>query len=435
MSIPIIWQLSLISLLAFYVAWNLGANDVANSMGTSVGSKAITLKQAIAIAGMLEFTGAVLLGHEVTATLATEVVEPSLFKDNPQIFVIGMVSVLIACGLWLQIATSQGLPVASSHAVVGAIAGFSWLAQGSQAIDWATIGRICLAWIVAPIMSGAIAAIFYSVVRSWILTQPNSLSQLREWIPWLSSILLGIFGIIVLPNLFNRPLFAFISLPHHDLSLAVGVIAAVGLTWFSWQQLGRQQHGHPTVRRTMSHPCPHKITQPENELQIVEKVMGKFQVLSGCFVAFAHGSNDVGNAIAPLAAIVYVLTNNIVPLTEIDVPIWILVLGGLGIVAGLAVQGKKVIATIGEDIITLVPSTGFCAEIATATTILLASRLSLPVSTSHALVGGVVGIGMVRGGRQVHWQTVKSVILAWVVTLPAAAVIGAISFTVIKSLL
>lgn len=420
MSFTIILQLSLISLLAFYVAWNLGANDVANSMGTSVGSKAITLTQAIAIAGILEFTGAVLFGHEVASTLATEVVEPSLFKDDPQIFLVGMVSVLIACGLWLQIATSQGLPVASSHAVVGAIAGFSWLAAGSQAIDWSTIGRICLAWIIAPVMSGAIAAAFYSLVQRWILTQPNSLSQLREWIPWLSSILLGIFGVIVLPNLFDRPLFDFIPLPSHDLSLVFGGIATVSLSWYSWQQLGKQQQ---------------KIAQPEQDIQIVEKIIGKFQVLSACFVAFAHGSNDVGNAIAPLAAIVYVLANNAVPLTEIDVPIWILILGGLGIVAGLAVQGKKVIATIGEDIITLVPSTGFCAEIATATTILLASRLGLPVSTSHALVGGVVGIGLVRGGKQMRWQTVKSVILAWVVTLPAAAVIGAVSFTIIKSLL
>ena len=422
MSFPIIFQLSLISLLAFYVAWNLGANDVANSMGTSVGSKAITLTQAIAIAGILEFTGAVLFGHEVASTLATELIEPSLFKDNPQIFLVGMVSVLIACGLWLQIATSQGLPVASSHAVVGALAGFSWLAEGSQAIDWSTIGSICLAWIVAPVMSGAIAAAFYSVVQRWILNQPNSLEQLREWIPWLSSILLGIFGIIVLPNLFNRPLFDFIPLPSHDLSLVFGGVATVSLSWYSWQQLDKQQQKQ-------------KIAQPEHNTQIVEKTMGRFQVLSACFVTFAHGSNDVGNAIAPLAAIVYVLANNTVPLTEINVPIWILILGGLGIVAGLAVQGKKVIATIGENIITLVPSTGFCAEIATATTILLASRLGLPVSTSHALVGGVVGIGLVRGGKQVRWQTVKSVILAWVVTLPAAAVIGAVSFTVIKSLL
>lgn len=418
MSYLILVQFGLISLLAFYVAWNLGANDVANSMGTSVGSKAISLSGAIAIAGILEFTGAVFFGHQVAATLATEVVEPSLFKDNPQIFLIGMVSVLIACGLWLQIATSQGLPVASSHAVVGAIAGFSFLARGVEAMDWSTIGSICLAWLIAPIMSGIIAAIFYSLVRRWILTQANALVQLREWIPWLSSILLSIFGTIVLPNLFDRPLFDFIPVPSHTLSVGVGGIATASLSWFSWQQLSKK-----------------KLHKSEAEKQVVEKVIGKFQVLSACFVAFAHGSNDVGNAIAPLAAIVYVITNNAVPITKLDVPLWILVLGGLGIVAGLAVQGKKVIATIGEEIIPLVPSTGFCAEIATASTILLASRLGLPVSTSHALVGGVVGIGLVRGGEKVSWETVKSVILAWVVTLPAAAVIGGISFTILKSLL
>lgn len=419
MSFSIIIPLGLISLLAFYVAWNLGANDVANSMGTSVGSKAITLTQAIAIAGILEFTGAVLFGQEVAATLATEVVKPSLFQDNPHLFLIGMISVLIACGLWLQIATSQGLPVASSHAVVGAIAGFSFLAQGFQAIDWSTLSRICLAWIIAPILSGAIAAVFYSLVQRWILTQPNSLAQLREWIPWLSSLLLGIFGIIVLPNLFDRSWFDFIPFPNHDLSLAVGGIAAICLSWFSWQQLDIQQR---------------KSCQPNPEREIIENIIGKFQVLSACFVAFAHGSNDVGNAIAPLAAIVYVFANNTVPLTEIDVPMWILILGGLGIVAGLALQGKKVMATIGEGIIELVPSTGFCAEIATATTILLASRLSLPASTSHALVGGLVGVGLVRGGQKIRWQTVKSVIFAWVVTLPAAAVIGAASFTILQFL-
>ena len=225
-----------------------------------------------------------------------------------------------------KIATSQGLPVASSHAVVGAIAGFSWLAHGSEAIDWSTIGRICLAWIVAPVMSGAIAAAFYSVVRRWILTQSNSLEQLREWIPWLSSMLLGIFGVIVLPNLFARPLFNFIPVPSHDLAIVIGGVGTVSLTWFSWQHLGKQQQ---------------KIAHPEQDRQIVEKIMAKFQVISACFVAFAHGYNDVGNAIAPLAAIVYVLANNTVPLTDIDVPIWILILGGLGIVAGLAVQGKK----------------------------------------------------------------------------------------------
>ena len=404
--------LIIISLLAAYVAWNLGANDVANSMGTSVGSKAITLTQAIIIAGILEFTGAVIFGQQVSATLATKVANPSLFGDRPQTFLVGMIAVLLSCGLWLQIATSRGLPVASSHAVVGAIAGFSWVAIGSEAIAWGNIGYICLGWIVTPVISAIVAASLYSLLRYWLFEREDTLQQLREWIPLLSTALIAVFGIIVLPTVVQLPVFKYILLPEQTISLGMGTIATVGITVYSWNRLEKYQ-------------------QQQLKTSILEKIMGKFQVMSACFVAFAHGSNDVGNAIAPLAAIVYVLNTNTVPISQLEIPIWILVLGGLGIVAGLAVQGKKVIATVGENIITLVPSTGFCAEIATATTILLASRIGLPVSTSHALVGSVIGIGLVSTNQKVRWSTIKSVILAWVVTLPVAAILGAAIFSLL----
>ncbi|AFZ37716.1 phosphate transporter [Stanieria cyanosphaera PCC 7437] len=414
MSLGIIFQLSLVAILAFYVAWNLGANDVANSMGTSVGSKAISLKQALIIAGILEFTGAIIFGHEVSATLATKIANPDLFSDQPQLFVLGMVSVLIACGLWLQIATSKGLPVASSHAVVGAIAGFSWVAVGQNAVDWSNIGFICLGWLVTPIISAIIAAFFYNLLQNYLLNTSDSLTRLQEWIPWLSSSLVAIFSVIVLPRIWQENIFQSFPLPLHDLSLLVGGTGAISISWFSWQQLEKAKQSHTEKRAAL------------------EKIMAKFQVFSACFVAFAHGSNDVGNAIAPLAAIVYVFNYNTVPINGINIPAWILILGGLGIVAGLAVQGKNVITTIGEDIITLVPSSGFCAELATATTILLASRIGLPVSTSHALVGSVVGIGILQKTQKVQWQTIKSVILAWVITLPAAAILGIISFSLLR---
>ncbi|MCA1995494.1 MAG: inorganic phosphate transporter, partial [Coleofasciculus sp. S288] len=200
--------LGITAILAFYVAWNLGANDVANAMGTSVGSKAVTLRQALAIAGILEFTGAVLFGHRVSETLATEVANPELFAGMPQLLLLGMVSVLLASGLWLQIATSKGLPVSSSHAVVGAIAGFSWVAAGISAVDWANMGFITLGWVGTPIVSGILAAAFYNLVRYSILEQPNPIVRLREWIPWLSAALLSVFGVIVLPSIFDRPFFA-----------------------------------------------------------------------------------------------------------------------------------------------------------------------------------------------------------------------------------
>lgn len=443
-------QLSLTAILAFYVAWNLGANDVANAMGTSVGSKAVTLRQALIIAGILEFTGAVLFGHEVSATLATQVTNPELFAGTPQLLIIGMVSVLLACGLWLQIATSRGWPVSSSHAVVGAIAGFSWVAAGVGAVDWANIGRISLAWVVTPVVSGSIAAAFYSVLKYSILERPNPIRQLQEWIPWLSSTLFSVFGVIVLPPLFQHPVFTTLPIPTHDLPIVTGAIAAVVLTLISWRQL-KQFTATPALHPQNSIKAGLDIeaeTKEQNTpIQLtpttltsspfphpVERLLGRFQVLSACFVAFAHGSNDVGNAIAPLAAITYILRTGSVPLEGFSIPLWILILGGSGIVFGLAIWGKNVIATIGENIIPLQPSSGFCAEIATATTILIASRFGLPVSTSHALVGAVVGIGLIQNWRNVQFQTIQSIALAWVITIPVATSLGAIIFICLRLL-
>ncbi|BAZ15660.1 phosphate transporter [Calothrix sp. NIES-4071] len=409
--------LTVVAVLAFYLAFNLGANDVANAMGTSVGSKAVSLRQALIIAGILEFAGAVLFGREVTQTLATGIANPVLFADTPFVLVTGMVSVLVACGLWLQIATSRGLPVSSSHAVVGAIAGFSWVALGVSAIDWSSIKLITIGWVLTPIISGIIAALFYSIIQRWILNHPNQIIQLNEWIPWLSAALISIFGVIVLPTL-THPIAMFfierlgVKLPFHDISIFTGAFAVVGLTVYNWRQLEKGQG--------------------ESNNSSVEKIFGRYQLLSACFVAFAHGSNDVGNAIAPLATIVYTIRNNSVPLGQIDIPLWILVLGAAGIVTGLAILGKKVIATIGESIITLQPSSGFCAELATATTILLASRLGLPVSTSHALVGGVVGIGLVKDVKSIKFSTLQNIAAAWVVTVPISAGLSALIFTLLK---
>ena len=414
-----------VALLSFYVAWNLGANDVANAMGTSVGSKAVTLRQALIIAGVLEFTGAVLFGQEVSQTLATGIVNPALFTTTPKVLLVGMISVLLAGGLWLQIATARGLPVSSSHAIVGAIAGFSATAIGTQAIDWASIGKITIAWIITPLVSGTISALFYSQVKRWILEQSDPLQQLVEWIPWLSAALISVFGVIVLPVV-SQPINAFLTqrwgfhLPAHDVPLTIGAFAAVGLTLNSW----RGVRGEGRVASGFSPPA--------SPAYLVEKTLARYQLLSACFVAFAHGSNDVGNAIAPLATIAYINRTGNVPLNGITIPLWILILGGAGIVAGLAVWGKKVIATIGEGIIPLQPSGGFCAELATATTILLASRLGLPVSTSHALVGGVVGIGLVQNIKSIQFKTVQGILAAWLITVPIGAGLGASIFSIAR---
>ena len=433
-------QLGAMAALALYVAANLGANDVANSMGTSVGSKALTLRQAIIVAGILEFSGAVLFGQGVSETLATGVVNAEVFADKPQVFLIGMVSVLISCGLWLQIATSRGLPVSSSHAVVGAIAGFSCVAGGIHAVDWPTIGTISLTWLATPFASGALAALFYSGVKYWILDRPDPLFQLREWIPWLSAGMLSVFGIIVLPSVVNvalvqtgaidlvRDRFGW-NIPIHDFAIGIGGIGAIVLTLNSWKKLGLVEKEEGRVEKgfgksTNSFPTPTLRQSP------IEQQMARFQVISACFVAFAHGSNDVGNAVAPLAAIAYIRRTGSFPLEDFSVPLWILVLGGAGIVIGLAIWGEKVIATVGEGIIQLQPSGGFCAELATATTVLLASDLGLPVSTSHALVGAVVGVGLIKGWKSVRLQTLVSIGSAWLVTIPIAAGLGAGIFSI-----
>lgn len=406
--------LSVISLIALYLACNLGANDVANAMGTSVGSKAITLRQALVIAGILEFAGATLFGQEVSTTLATKVVNLQGFAAAPFVLLIGMVAVLVASGLWLQIATWRGWPVATSHAAVGAIAGFSWVAIGPEAVAWSTVGWVSLTWILTPLISGSLAALLYSLVRGQILGQPQAQQRLNEWIPWLSISLFSVFGVIVLPRL-SQPLQRFFGqrwgwdLPAHDFALAGGAIAAIALTVYSWQQF---QTPEPTIE------------------QQIERQFGRFQVLSACFVAFAHGSNDVANAVAPLAAISYIHKTQTVPLSSFQVPLWVMVLGGVGIVLGLAIWGKRVILTVGEGIIPLQPSSGFCAELAAATTILLASRLGLPVSTTHALVGGVVGIGLLQGLRSMKLATVQQIGLAWVITVPAAMGLSASIFTI-----
>jgi inorganic phosphate transporter, PiT family len=412
--------IAFVCFLAFYVACNLGANDVANSMGTSVGSKAVTLKQAIVIAGILEFTGAVLFGREVASTLATSIANPEVFITQPQTLLLGTIAVLISCGLWLQIATTKNLPVASSHAVVGAIAGFSWVAAGSQAVEWSSLGIISLAWVITPVLSGTVAAGFYSLIKYWILDRPSPVMQIDNWMPWLALILVSTFGIIVFPPIVaTLPTDFLPAVPRHDFTLGLGGLSALAITLVGWRKLATD--------RAVNAAAPVG--------SIVERQMGRFQLLSACCVAFAHGSNDVGNAIAPLATILYIQQTGSVPLANLEIPLWVLVLGGVGIVTGLAIWGERVIATIGQGIIELQPSSGFAAELATAATILIASRLGLPVSTSHALVGAVIGVGIVKNWRDVRLDTLKSIGLAWIVTIPIASLLSAVIFSGLRLVL
>jgi inorganic phosphate transporter, PiT family len=379
---------------AIYLAFNLGANDVANSMGTSVGSKAITLTQALVIAGVLELAGVLLFGQAVSSQLATGVVAPEYFIDRPINLTIGMLAVLIATGIWMNLATLLGLPVSSSHAAVGALAGVGLVSIGPQAVQWSQLSVIALTWILTPVLSALLAALLYRGVQQVITSQ-----RLTEWIPWLSALMMTVFGTIVLPTVvtqFQWNLFV----PTQTATIGLTAIATIGLTYRLLLQ---------------SNPDP----RPES-------IFAVLQIVSACFVAFAHGSNDVGNAIAPLAVIIQIQRTGTVPLQHLDLPFWLLALGGGGIVAGLAIGGRRVMATIGAGIIPLQPSGGFCAELATAMTILLASRAGLPVSTSHALVGGVVGVGLTQGWKQIQTSTLRSIGLTWGATIPLSAGLAAL---------
>jgi inorganic phosphate transporter, PiT family len=422
------------SLMAFYLAWNLGANDVSNAMGTSVGSKAISLRQALVIAGILEFVGAVGFGRSVTAKLATGLLDPAQFGP-PQTLLLAMVAVLVAAGVWLNLATLLGLPVSSSQATVAAIVGVGFVAGGPEAVDGAALGQIALAALLTPLVSGGLAALAYRLIRTYILDQVQPQVRLQEWIPWLSVVIVGVFGVIVLPTTVATIVATIVAtmapggigaVPLHTVELGLGGLGAIGMSVYGWRRLD-QQMSITGREEAMGNPI---AAAPA--VTGLESVFAAFQLLSAGFVAFAHGSNDVSNAIAPFAVIVYIQQTGLLPGSDLPIPLWILVLGGTGIVAGLAISGQKVMATIGTGLIALQPSGGSCAELATATTILLASQAGLPVSTSHALVGGVIGVGLVQGG--VQWRTVRSIALTWLVTLPLSAGLGAATFGLLQHL-
>jgi inorganic phosphate transporter, PiT family len=405
--------------LAFFLAWNLGANDVANAMGTSVGSKVLTLRRAIVLAGILEFTGAVLFGQEVTATLASKVSPLHLFEGEPHLFVLSTIAQLLAISLWLFGATWGGWPVASTHAAVGAIAGVNALVFGLGALDWTTLRTIGLCWILTPLVSGLISAGAFTLLQRGILTQPQPAERWYHWQPWISVAVLGLFGGLILPKVLKPIVLAlepYWHLPIQDYLLGAGFFGAWGL--MHW---------------TAPISAIGKPLEQQAERKQIEQQLGKFQILSACCMAFAHGSNDVSNAIAPLASFSQFWQTQTVPTAIVSIPLWVLGLGGTGIVLGLATWGKRVIATVGEKLLVLTPSYGFCAELGAASTILMASRWGLPLSTTHALIGSIVGIGLVQK-EAFQWSTVRQIFTAWLITIPAAMALGVGIFEILKSL-
>ena len=406
----------LAALFGIFMAWGIGANDVANAMATSVGSKALTIRQAIVVAAVFEFLGAVLAGGEVTSTIRKGIVDAELLSGSPELLVYGMLAALLAAGTWLFIASHKGWPVSTTHSIVGAIVGFAAVGIGVDAVQWSKVGTIVMSWVVSPLTAGFIAYLIYQSVLRLILRREDPLARAKRYVP--VYMFLAGFTITLVTILKG--------LKHVGLEISIGdaYMLAIGIA-FSIAILGAV-----AIQRIKPDPKAEK----SQHFYTVERVFGVLMVVTACGMAFAHGSNDVANAIGPLAAVVSVAQNGAV-LAKAAVPAWILMLGGAGIVIGLATFGVRVISTVGKKITQLTPSRGFAAELAAATTIVIASGTGIPISTTHTLVGAVLGVGLARGIEAIDLRVVGRIFVSWVVTIPAGAFLAIVFFFIFKTVL
>jgi PiT family inorganic phosphate transporter len=401
-------------LFGLYMTWGIGANDVANAMGTSVGSGAITVKQAILIAAIFEFAGAFLAGGTVTSTIRKGIIDPAPIAANPELLVYGMLAALLAAAIWLMIATTRGWPVSTTHSIVGAIVGFGIAGIGLDAVKWDTIGQIVASWVVSPVLGGVIALLLMMSIRKLILNADNPFQSAKRWGP-LYVFLVG--WIVSLVTLFK-------GLKHLDLHLTTTqsfvaatvfglVVAGIGKLMINRVRIDRE-------------------ADKDFHFASVERVFTPMMIFTACAMAFAHGSNDVANGIGPMAAVVSIVQSGGQVAQKAGLPMWILLLGGVGIVTGLATLGYRVMQTIGVRITELTPTRGYCATLAAASTVVLASKTGLPVSTTHIAVGAVMGVGLARGIGALDLRVIGNIVISWIVTLPAGAILAAIFFYVFK---
>ncbi len=477
--------IALVLIVGFYTAWNIGANDVANAMGTSVGSGALTLRQAVIVAGIFEFLGAFLAGANVSETVRKKMFDPGLlpgiYGDQAAVILaLGMIAALLATGTWLMVASYLRWPVSTTHSIVGAVVGFGCVSVGLANVDWAQIGLITAGWIVSPLLSGAIAyTLFRTILRS-VFFKDNPVASAKQVAPYLVFlVLIVLIGVAMFKGL--NPLWARLSIDPFDprimlLTIVVASFAGFGgmvttrrmvrdvpeaevgtLNPARYAELSRSltkaaahlQRVHHVADGPMNDQVATLLKQVEElkssaqvqsrfgtdstELQQVEKIFVYLQILTACFIAFAHGSNDVANAIGPMSAAYQAIVTGEVAL-QAAVPVWALAIGGLGIVVGLATWGWRVIETIGRRITELTPSRGFCATFAAAITILLASvlPLGLPVSTTHILVGAIVGVGLARGIGSLNLRVARDIVASWAVTIPVGAGLSIVFYYLLR---
>jgi PiT family inorganic phosphate transporter len=391
----------------FFMAFGIGANDVANAMGTSVGSKAITFKQAIFIAAIFEFLGAYLAGGEVTSTIRKGIVDPNLYAGNTNIFIIGMLSSLLAAGTWLFIASRKGWPVSTTHSIVGAIVGFVIISLGFEAVSWSKVGTIASSWVISPITAGTMSFLIFLSAKKLILDRDNPTQAAISLIP-----IYSFFVAIIIALVTARKGLKHVGIPLTDsevlmVTLIFGIITAI-------------------ITAVLLNVNAKKIKEYG-----VESAFAILMIVTASAMAFAHGSNDVANAIGPVSAIISVASAGDIG-AKAAVNSWVLLLGGIGIVFGLAMLGGKVIKTVGTKITTLTPSLGFSAEMAAASTVVAATYLGFPISTTHTLVGAVIGVGLAKGIAHIDLSSIGRIILSWLITIPVGASLTILFYVILR---
>lgn len=405
-------------IIALYAAWGGGANDLANAMGTSVGSGALTFMGAVAVAAVFEFAGAVLVGRHVTETVRSGIVDPTQFLGDPHAFIAGMLAATLAAGIWLTVATFYSMPVSTTHSIVGAIIGFGVAALGLQGVEWGGVTQIVMSWLVSPLVGGVVAYTLFNVIKTSILDRKDPVAALRRWGPVFVG--LTVF-VLVMATLFKGL---------KQLNLDLAFVPALG--WTLLAAVVVSLVFIPVFRRLRTA----QAETTKQKYRAVERLFIVLQITTAASVAFAHGANDVANAVGPLAAIVVVFdTGGLITPEGYTVPLWVFILGGAGIVIGLATYGRRVIKTIGTRITEITPSRGFSAELSAAATILFASHLGMPISTTHTLVGSVIGVGLARGIPALDLNVVGRIALSWVLTLPAAGGTAFVLYFLIRPLL
>ncbi|MBB5347879.1 inorganic phosphate transporter [Desulfoprunum benzoelyticum] len=399
-----------------YMTWGVGANDLANAMGTSVGAGAITMKQAVCIAIVFEFLGAVLAGGHVTTTIRKEIIDPSGIIDSPEILVYGMLAALLASAVWLMIASAKGWPVSTTHSIVGALVGFAVVGIGPEAVYWSKITSVVASWIVSPLVGGTISFLLVMSTRVLIFNTDNPLQNAKRYAPGYIFLVGFIISLVTIFKGLEHLHINLTTMQSFLLACAFGSFTAT-IGWLFIRNIKEDRQANRDFN-----------------FASVEKVFTPMMLFTACSMAFAHGSNDVANGIGPVAAVVSIVGSGGEVMQKSALPLWILLMGGGGIVLGLITLGYKVMQTIGKKITELTPSRGFCAELAAAITVVIASRTGMPVSTTHVLVGAVLGVGLARGIGALDLRVVFNIVISWLITLPVGAGLAMLFFFTLKGI-